>query len=45
MGKLTNYGENLPWNASTMFDLSLAQIKTELDWVKVFIEKIDLQIP
>ncbi len=45
MEKLTNYGENLPWNASAMFDLSLAQIKTELDWVKAFIEKIDLQIP
>ena len=40
--KLTNYGENLPWNASAMFDLSLAQIKTELDWVKAFIEKINL---
>jgi DNA-binding PadR family transcriptional regulator len=42
MEKLTNYGDNLTWNASAMFDLSLTQIKTELDWVKAFIEKINL---
>jgi predicted RNA-binding protein with PIN domain len=40
--KLANYGENLPWNTSAMFDLSLAKIKAELDWVKAFIEKINL---
>jgi len=40
--KLTNHGEDLPWNASAMFDLSLTQIKAELDWVKAFIEKINL---
>ena len=39
--KFSNNGENLPWNASAMFDLSLTQIKTELDWVKSFIEKIN----
>ena len=42
--KLADYGENLPWNASAMFDLSLTQIKTEMDWVKAFIKMIDLQI-
>jgi len=45
MEKFTNYGENLPWNASAMFDLSFTQIKTELDWVKAFIEKINLIAP
>jgi len=45
MEKFTNYGENIPWNASAMFDLSLTQIKTELDWVKGFIEKINLMTP
>ena len=41
MEKSSNNGENLPWNASAMFDLSLTQIKTELDWVKSFIKKIN----
>jgi len=41
MGKFSNHDENLPWNVSAMFDLSLTQIKTELDWVKSFIEKIN----
>lgn len=45
MEKFTNYGENIPWNASAMFDLSLTQIKTELDWVKGFIEKINSMTP
>ena len=45
MGKFTNYGGNLPWNASAMFDLSLTQIRTELDWVKAFIEKVRLRTP
>jgi len=43
--KLTDQGEDLPWNASAMFDLSLAQIKTELNWVKAFIEKVRLRTP
>jgi DNA-binding PadR family transcriptional regulator len=43
--KLTNHGSNLPWNVSAMFDLSLTQIKTESDWVKEFIKKIDLITP
>ncbi len=43
--KLTNHGGDLPWNASAMFDLSLTQIKTELDWVKAFIEKINQITP
>ena len=43
--KLTDQGEDLPWNASAMFDLSLAQIKTELDWVKAFIDKVRLRTP
>ena len=41
MGKFSNREENLPWNASAMFDLSLTQIKTELEWVKSFIVKIN----
>ena len=41
MEKFTNYGGNLPWNASAMFDLSLTQIKTELAWIKSFILKIN----
>ncbi|MDO9546350.1 MAG: hypothetical protein Q7J07_06335, partial [Pelolinea sp.] len=32
--------DHLPWNVSAMFDLSLAQINTELKWVKNFIETI-----
>ncbi len=39
--KLTNQSEGIPWNVSAMFDLSLTQIKAELDWVKAFIKKID----
>ena len=38
--KSTKYGGNLPWNASAMFDLSLTLIRTKLDWVKAFIEKV-----
>lgn len=41
MGKFSNHEENLPWNASAMFDLSLTQIRTELDWVKLFVVKIN----
>ncbi len=45
MGKFTNYEGNLPWSASAMFDLSLTQIRTELNWVKAFIEKVRLRTP
>lgn len=44
MEKFAKHEGNLPWNASAMFDLSLTQIKTEMDWVKAFIKMIDLQI-
>jgi len=39
--KLTNHSEGIPWNVSAMFDLSLTQIKAELDWVQAFIKKIN----
>jgi len=39
--KLTIQSEGIPWNVSAMFDLSLTQIKAELEWVKAFIKKID----
>ena len=44
MDEFTNYKGNLPWYASAMFDLSLTQIKTEMEWVKAFIKMIDIQI-
>ena len=44
MEKFGKHEGNLPWNTSAIFDLSLTQIKTEMDWVKAFIKMIDLQI-
>lgn len=31
----------LPWNVLAMFDLSLTQIKTKIDWLKNFIDAIN----
>ena len=31
LNRFASYGDNLPWNVSAMFDLSLTQIRTELD--------------
>jgi DNA-binding PadR family transcriptional regulator len=37
--KLDSYGNNLPWHVAQLFDLSLAQIRCELDWVTEFIDR------
>jgi DNA-binding PadR family transcriptional regulator len=37
--KLTGYDESLPWEIAQLFDYSLTQIKSELEWVSRFITK------
>ena len=37
--KLDGHSSSLPWHVAQLFDLSLAQIKCELDWVSEFIER------
>ena len=44
LNRVTSYGDNLPWNVSAMFDLSLTQIRTEINWIKAFIKKVDSQL-
>ena len=44
LNRFASYGDNLPWNVSAMFDLSLTQIRTEMNWIKAFIKEVDSQL-
>ena len=39
--KSTGFGPNLPWNAAAMFDLDLAQLQCEMDWLEKFISTVE----
>lgn len=41
--KLDGYHSQLPWEVSQLFDLSLAQITCELEWVNAFLKKLEEQ--
>ncbi len=34
------FGSNLPWHAASMFELDLAQLKCELNWLESFISTV-----
>jgi len=36
--KMQIYGNGLPWQVAQLFDLSLTQIRSELDWLEKFIQ-------
>lgn len=40
--KLDSYGDDLPWHVAQLFDLSLTQIKCELEWVGEFTKRYRL---
>jgi hypothetical protein len=41
--KSASYGVSLPWHIAAMFDLDLAQLHCELDWLEKFISAVELR--
>ncbi|MCJ7518452.1 MAG: PadR family transcriptional regulator [Anaerolineaceae bacterium] len=42
--KSAGFGPNLPWHATALFDLDLAQLRCEMDWLDNFISTVENQL-